>query len=197
VGFLVLGAIALGRRRGAFGVALLAVGTVVIPIGIEAREASTFGLVWQGRYLLPIAAGLPVLAAAVLGDAWPEGLGAAMRRRAIAMLGGFVALAGAVAFVWVARRYTVGWNGPLLYFLHGRWAPPGSAIGMLVLLVGGQLVVLAAAVQWPKSWLHVPVNAQPPGATDGGTTIDTAASGGAVRQRASAEVTWLSQNDAG
>ncbi|MNW56101.1 hypothetical protein D3C74_338040 [compost metagenome] len=108
-----LAALALQRRgqvaaKVALGV--LFVGVVVGPMLVQLPGAEDAGLVWQGRYTLPIAIGLPLLAAWILapGDEGEEPTAARLSRGMTAALGG----AGALAFYGAARRYAVGASGP-------------------------------------------------------------------------------------
>ncbi|MEY9962296.1 cytochrome c-type biogenesis protein CcmH/NrfF [Streptacidiphilus sp. MAP12-16] len=106
------------------GVALLgiAVGIFLVPIVAGAAEAQ-LGPIWQGRYLLPFAAGLPILAAFAIARYEP--LGAAIRGRLVALSIGLLAFADVLAFYWTLRRYLVGSNGPLIP-VHAHWQPPGT-----------------------------------------------------------------------
>lgn len=108
-----LAALALQRRgqvsaKVALGVLL--VGVVVGPMLVQLPGAEDAGLVWQGRYTLPIAIGLPLLAAWILapGEGDEEPTAARLSRGMTAALGG----AGALAFYGAARRYAVGAGGP-------------------------------------------------------------------------------------
>lgn len=53
------------RRPDRRAVVLLAVLVVAVPWGIQVATYTTFGDAWQGRYALPIAFGVPLLAAAI------------------------------------------------------------------------------------------------------------------------------------
>ena len=44
-------------------VVLLGIGTVAIPVVLELASANTVGFYWQGRYTLPLAVGVPLVAA--------------------------------------------------------------------------------------------------------------------------------------
>lgn len=108
-----LAALALQRRgqvsaKVALGV--LFVGVVVGPMLVQLPGVADAGLVWQGRYTLPIAIGLPLLAAWILapGAEREEPTAARLSHGMIATLG----FAGALAFYGAARRYAVGAGGP-------------------------------------------------------------------------------------
>ena len=151
VGLLVLGAVAFGSRRGAIAVGVVTGLSIVVPIAIEAKQAHTFGLVWQGRYMLPVAVGVPIMAGFVLSEAWPQ-----LARRAarpVMILSGWLALAGAVALYGTLRRYSVGGNGRLLFFLSPTWSPPVSVIIVLAAFFLGAAALAAMPVLLPRwSW---------------------------------------------
>jgi hypothetical protein len=134
----------------AFAAAFAAV--LVLPVVIESVGADRAGFIWQGRYSLPLAVGVPLLAG--FGLASSETMRAAGRRFpwvVVAALG----LAQVLAFGQALRRYAVGAKGPLWFFGDARWDPPVPA----PLLVLGYAVVVAVL-----TWLFVlgPVRARTP-----------------------------------
>ena len=144
-----VGSLALAVRRAGWrasaGLLLTAVGIVVLPAVAQYPAAETQGLPWQGRYTLPLAVGIPLTAAVLLGSG-PGRLGATALRR----LGIGVALAtGAaslVAFHAALRRYATGIGGPLDP-RGGAWSPPGGAAWLLlaaVAVVAGAVALAAA-----------------------------------------------------
>src|SRR5205823_737204 len=68
----VVGALALaglagsGRRSATLMVGVIAA-TLLVPMALEALTANRFGFGWQGRYTLPLAIGVPVLAGYLAG----------------------------------------------------------------------------------------------------------------------------------
>lgn len=130
VGFLLLLAWGVAVRRQVVAlVAVLAV-VVLVPFAMEASQVRHLGFAWQGRYTLPLAVGLPVLAAVVLLQA-PVAVGSALNRaaRAVFLLAGSGHLA---AYAWATRRYTVGTKGRLNYLQDQQWSPPLPALLLLV-----------------------------------------------------------------
>jgi hypothetical protein len=122
--FVALLAIVRGVRRDA--TTLLGIGAVCVlaPIVLQFLHARDLGIVWQGRYMLPVAVGIPLLAAVVLGS--PGDAPRAPRWLAPTV---FVAVpvAAFLAFAEALRRYAVGVDGPIVY-LHPAWQPPGGVV---------------------------------------------------------------------
>lgn len=132
----VLGLVA-ARRRILVGLLLVMVATVLLPRALEFPSVQKYGFGWQGRYGLPVAVGVPLLAAFAIGCRSEMLLpwAAKLTRVVVALLG----VAHVAGFVVVLRRYMVGVNGPL-DFLDGRWQPPVEPV---VLLSGFSLAVVA------------------------------------------------------
>jgi hypothetical protein len=130
VGFVVGTAVIFTSRRANLALALLAGAVLLGPIALEFYEAPHAGYVWQGRYTLPIAIGIPVIAAlsSRLRIHGPR----QARRRYGAVLATILAVAHVGAFYWALRRYTVGIHGSPLPTRHASWAPPGGTILVLV-----------------------------------------------------------------
>ncbi len=146
LGGVVLVGMAVARRRRWATLAVLVVATVAIPVILESSQANKIGFVWQGRYTLPLAVGIPILAAMSM----PDDLGARIGRRVAPALAVVVVLAQGAMFLDALRRYMVGVNGPLLPF-SGRWQPPlgGAAVTALFLVaLLGYGVVLTAPGLW-------------------------------------------------
>ena len=143
---LVVGAFVMGtwRQRGVL-VALVAA-AVAIHVVPEALSASRQGFIGQGRYALPVAVGVPILAAWIV----------AVRARGGQL--GWRRTATAVAVAWalgqslgqaaLLRRHVVGIENDLFAFVGGTgWEPPLPPVLLWVL---GVVTALAFAV-----WLVV------------------------------------------
>lgn len=128
-----------GRRRQGILLLLMAA-VVVVPVAITVDQAHRLGIDWQGRYVLPLAVGVPVVAAALLSEGATH-----LVVRISGWLTATITVGGALAFVEALRRYTVGTAGPIDLF-QGSWQPPGG--DALVVALG--LVALGAlgAVTW-------------------------------------------------
>ena len=133
-------------RRARAWLVVLGLVVLALPVLADVRSAPTIGFVWQGRYTLPIAVGLPLLAGVLLD-----------RRRPVpAHLGGGAALALAavgvghvVALVAVLRRFRVGVDGTV----GGALGAPGTVLGIEGWVVLGVTVVVAlapAALAWSE-----------------------------------------------
>ena len=126
--------------------AAVAVAVVLVPIALEVPSVNEVGFYWQGRYTLPLAAGVPVLAAVA-----PRRVPTSTRLHdaTLAVLLAVLAAAHVASFVVTLSRYTVG-VGRAIDLTDVDWQPPGSA----VVLIG--LFGLAAAV-WSLWLLRLPV----------------------------------------
>jgi hypothetical protein len=125
-------------RRGLLVLGALVVGVVSAPIFLTAVTANTyFPKYYSPRYTLPLAVGVPLVAAFLLDQT------ERLRPHTTRLLAAGVAVAFVVeqlALYWiVAHRFTVGAGGPILYFLDPRWAPRMSAsvlLGVFVVALG-------------------------------------------------------------
>jgi Mn2+/Fe2+ NRAMP family transporter len=118
-----------------------------VVLGVTGREAlrsatNADGAFWQGSYTLPLAVGMPILAAFALAatERGRELVGS----RFVLVVGLVVSFAQLLAFAQNLRRYTVGIKGPIAYFQHAQWNPP---LPSLVLTVAYALAV-TAYVAW-------------------------------------------------
>jgi hypothetical protein len=145
VALLVVAALTSAARRQAAAIVLLVTLMLLTSVGIEAVTSPVNGYFWQGRHLLPMAVGVPVLSAlAYSGRRRSSAVGGAdAGRAAVAVRVGLpvLALAHFIAFLWSVRRYTTGLPGPLLP-LHTDWSPPLPPM----VLVAGYAVLLALSL---------------------------------------------------
>jgi hypothetical protein len=159
-GAVALLAILRGARRDAITLAGVGAVCVLAPIALQFLHARDLGIVWQGRYMLPVAVGIPLLAAVILGarDARPG----VPRWLAPAV---FVALpvASFLAFAEALRRYAVGVDGPIAY-LDPKWQPPGGVVCWLSINLVAT-VTLAAALWWLARSANRSVSLDAPRAT--------------------------------
>jgi hypothetical protein len=153
IGAVVLLAVALSAPRRIVVLVLLAAAIVVVPVLLEAPRAASDGFIWQGRYTLPLAVGLPILAALQVDESRivPERL---VRNLGLSILVLF-ATGQLYAHVWATRRYTAGVDGPVNWLAADGWRPPVP----VWLLFAGFVVALAGAT----AWLHFAADTQVPG----------------------------------
>ncbi|MGA2036602.1 MAG: DUF2142 domain-containing protein [Acidimicrobiales bacterium] len=136
--------IALGARpiRGRLAVGGLLAASILLPVIANATQATTLGLVWEGRYVLPLAAGILVVAA-YLGSTEPGGE-PLLRRCAVPIL----VAAGAIQVVAVyaeLRRFMVGDAGSLL-LRHPGWSPPLPALLLILAGLVAEVFLVRAAI---------------------------------------------------
>jgi hypothetical protein len=131
---------------------------IVVPVIISFGQAHRLGIIWQGRYILPMAVGIPLAGLAIVEQSpairWS-------RTRVASLLCVGVGVAEFAAFATALRRYTVGVSGPINY-LHGSWSPPLGS-GAITL---GYLLALILYLGFVRSL----VSNGPSGRSDGRTT---------------------------
>ncbi|MGO9558375.1 MAG: DUF2142 domain-containing protein [Acidimicrobiales bacterium] len=145
---LIVGAgLLLGTHRQRLLMAIVVVGTLLLPFVVTVLTWRQDGLIWQARYSMPFAVGLPIVAGTAIGG--PR-LHAAIRRPWVSgvivgavvfsLLTQFTALYGAL------RRFVVGPHGQLdVFFLsHPKWSPP---LPVPVIAVA-EVVVTLGAIMW-------------------------------------------------
>jgi hypothetical protein len=125
---------AAGRPRAAL-IGAIAL-TIAVPIAVEVPGANEYGFAWQGRYTLPLAVGVPILAG--LAAAVGETLSTQAALRLTVWLALMLAVAHFCAFWWMLLRYQVG-VGHGLNPLPGSWHPPGGSLLILVAYAVGLL----------------------------------------------------------
>ena len=131
------------RRQVAVLLAVLAA-TIVVPVAIESATYTDAGaLTWQGRYTLPFAVGVPILAGFALSSS-EQGRRLATRRLVLC-IGVVLGVAQIIAFAQNLRRYTVGHYGDLQFWKHASWSPPLSPLLLTI-----AFIVTTSAFMW---WL--------------------------------------------
>ena len=152
---LVAAASAAGKLREVAALAVLAASVIAIPVLAQGEQAASLGYIWQGRYLLAVAAGLPLLAAAILAKRRPrhEWLHRTATRLPLAVTAS-TAVLGFLMFATTLRRYAVGTHGSLL-LIDPAWTPPGTVVGVVLLYLAGAalaaLIVLKSRAPYPET----------------------------------------------
>lgn len=132
VGILFVLALAGGNRRQRLVLGALGLSVVALPIILQVPQAQYLGYAWQGRYLLPVAVGVP-LAAGVIADRVLAGV---PRRISVAtsfLVVGAMLTVHVVSFASNLRRYVAGADARWFEPVETPWAPP---LPSLVLVVG-------------------------------------------------------------
>ena len=120
---LVLGSLG-GRRWRVGGLAALVGATLFVPVAIQSQVAGEHGINWQGRYLLPVAVGVPMVALLAAGDSRLLERLSLRRVGWIVLVGCGVALV--TAHVVVMQRFGIG-LGPGAarnWLTESTWDPP-------------------------------------------------------------------------
>ena len=131
----------LGSPRALVVVGLAVFATWLIPIVLESAKASDNGFIWQGRYTLPLAVAIPILAGIVCR--FDLALTRSANRAAAIIAAGLIA-GQALAFGEALRRYAVGTPGAIWFFTGARWNPPVPSLLLVVVYVAA----LAGVVVW-------------------------------------------------
>jgi hypothetical protein len=129
-----------GSRRQRQVVVALITAYLVIPVVLTVAEDRSIGPVWQGRYILPLVAGVPLIAASMLADR--ESHGRPWLDRAALVGVGLLGSGEILMFLANLRRFMVGVGGPI-DFLHGPWQPPVPAVLLVVVAVAAELCLVA------------------------------------------------------
>ena len=139
-------AVALSRRcRRALPLLVLAI--LAMPVIFESSRIDTVGTYWQGRYWLPLAVGLPLVASS-LEPGW-----VVERARSILVLvtptlrqAGFVTVGVLLVVAQVATFLTALHHYEQLAAKAGstvKWTPPGGTTLVVSLFIAGQILLLS------------------------------------------------------
>lgn len=149
LGAVLLAALATMQRRNVAALVGLMFAGVLIPVVLEVSKYTESGFPWQGRYTIPLLAGVPILAGHMLGKTRRVGGMSTGRLQSLMVI--LAASAHFVAFVKVLGRYTHGVTEDTASTLTSGalpWAPPlGStalAVGFAIALSLGAVAVLRA-----------------------------------------------------
>ncbi len=141
---LMAGSVMFAKLRQNLALALTVVASILIPVFLQAPLKGSASLIWQGRYMLPVAAGIPLLALINLDRG--AGLVPGLVRRLSLVVAATVGVLSAHALYWNLHRYTVGRSSRTLDILLGKWQPPGgSALWVIVMVLVAALGVAVVA----------------------------------------------------
>jgi len=137
--------LALVRGNGRQSLALIGLlgAVILVPPLIESTKAHEMGFTWQGRYTLPFAVGVPILAGltVAMGRQRAEPL---YRTRAALLAVAALFIAHFVAFAQSLRRNMVGYDGSIAFWRDPDWSPLLPALLLLALYA----VALAGLLFW-------------------------------------------------
>lgn len=152
-------ALASDSRRDRLAMGSLIVLLLALPSLVQVPQAADVGLVWQGRYALPIAVGAVLLAGVV---APPRSVAVLSRPRTVAAAA--LAIGHVSAFYWVLHRYAVGLSGELV-FLNPTWEPPGGYVGLQVVHMLSVVLWTGLLLRLDRSSCRVHISGEPAQAT--------------------------------
>jgi hypothetical protein len=147
LGLLVVLAVAAARLRQRIVVVALPLLVVALPVLLQVPQARYVGLPWQGRYLMAVAVGVPLVAGIVL-DRAPLGLSRPVVRNAVGIVVVAMSIAQLASFALNLRRYVAGTGAPWFAPVADPWHPP-LPVPVLVALA----LVASAAVTALLLWL--------------------------------------------
>jgi hypothetical protein len=146
---LVAGSVMLSHLRRNLALGLTIAATVLLPVVIQGSQ-SGHSLIWQGRYILPIAVGVPLLAA--LGISRGDAAAPRTVWRLTVVVTALVAVLNVHALWWGLHRYTVGISATALDVWSGAWQPPLGSLFWLALITGASALAVAAVALAPP-WI--------------------------------------------
>ncbi|MGO9669654.1 MAG: DUF2142 domain-containing protein [Streptosporangiaceae bacterium] len=161
---LVIAAFAWGSRTQRWRLAALICGTLAIPVTVEMLTANAVGFTFQGRYLLPLAASTPLLAAFITGSSGRVSI--RLQARWIRALVVILLPVQLLSLAWVMDRWQSGVGpGHSLDPLSGSWHPvTGSLLPLLVITAGlAGLAVLGWRAARPAEQERALPGGSPPG----------------------------------
>ncbi|WP_395726239.1 DUF2142 domain-containing protein [Nakamurella sp.] len=147
VGVLVVPALVGAGPRMRLALLAAVAAAILVPMAAQAVLYPQTGLIWQGRYGLPLTVGVVVLAGFALDEA--RAFESAFAARLLTACLVIWAGAGVVMAFYNLQRYATGSAGPGWYKILWQptpWAPPGgSAVAMAVVVAGYGAVSVALA----------------------------------------------------
>ena len=120
VGVVVVLGAALGARRVVVALVAITAVSVVVPSLIQASQMEEHGILFQGRYILPLGAGIVLVAGRAVDEAGHELID--RLSRVIVLVLALTVVGHLVAIWFAARRFAVGVGGPV-FFVGEGWTP--------------------------------------------------------------------------
>jgi Predicted membrane protein (DUF2142) len=186
LGGLVTALYLVGSRRVLVAIGLLTAAVIIIPPLFEVPSEPSLGFFWQGRYTLPIAIGIPILAGAVIRPA----VSSRLRRRPTSLLSVALGLSLLLAFWAFWRRNAVGTSGKIIFFSDPSWRAPLPAwilVPAVVVFTAGWLwLVLLGCTPAGPEWTASRTDAETPGPSAERASVGTERPGSVNRPAPSA-----------
>ena len=121
-----------------------------LPILMQLQSLEESGLVWQGKYVLPLAMGLPIVAGFLASQApMTEEVGSRVAPQGVIL----IALVQVVAFATNLKRYVSGAHGEWFNLTEVSWQPvlnPYLFVVLYVLLWGALVVAAHRVLSTPR-----------------------------------------------
>jgi hypothetical protein len=135
------------RQRLALTAAIATYVGGTIFLGAIVLPPTGFGL--QGRYILPLAVVVPLVAGEIVRLNFHR-LGAVRPHHLPLMFGVAVAVLQGVGWWSDARRYAVSARGPIFFFGRSQWSPVAGWAPWTILAMGGVVLLAVAGAQFEK-----------------------------------------------
>jgi hypothetical protein len=142
VGLFFLLALSSAKARHVAALLVLVAIVIFVPVAISYGQAHRLGIIWQARYIMPMAVGVPLMAVALVERSVAL---RGVRARVATVTCAALALGSFVAFGEALRRYVTGVAGPIDYLHAGHkvWHPPLGALALTI--VAFVVIALSAA----------------------------------------------------
>lgn len=141
VGMLMLLAFAVGSARERIALLFIVLGLLILPVALSANTVHSSGYAWQGRYGLPFAVGMPLVAACTLDR--QKALFAPLQRGLTATVVLLLGTAEITSIVNALHRWAKGTEGSLNLF-RTQWHSAPAMVG----LVAASVVAYAGYRWW-------------------------------------------------
>lgn len=138
------GSLVLGRGRALAPVLFLLSSVVLLPPVLQGLYITEGGVIWQGRYILPLVVCLVIASASVLADG--VDLSPRSANRLVLITLAAWAIAQFQSFATAIRRYATGLDEGWLGMLDPEWEPPGGVV--LQVLAYAAALALATVLMW-------------------------------------------------
>jgi hypothetical protein len=136
-----------GRLR--LSLVFTAFATLIVPLAVQGSFYNEIGMMWQGRYLLPLYICVLVMAGLALDEAFPHSTTRTARKIVVAGVG-VLGVAQIATFAFVLRRYVVGTQSWIQMIQAPAWQPPLGWITLVVIFTLIWVGVVALTVRWTR-----------------------------------------------